>query len=148
MSAEAVIRVLLTEGQRARVKDLTGRDMETLELADPVGIQGERMPIVRPDDIELLAIHEARRLNEEEDAERKWLEGLAAEQDAEATRLKELEAIQKETAKETKKEQKRQEAEFKLLAAGKKTPRQKAQAAKKKAAKKAAKGRPKESGSP
>ncbi len=151
--SDGPLRVALTEEQRNNVKSLTGRDMEVLELDDPGGIQQQRMTISRPPDIEYLAIQEARRLNEEEAEERRWLEGLAAEQDAAAAQAKEMAAVRKQAERDTKKEQKRMAAEFKLLAAGKKTPRQKAQATKKKAAKKAAKkagkGRPKkESGSP
>ncbi len=135
------LRVQLTPGQRERVKELTGRDMEVLELLDATGSEGGRMTINRPDDIELMAIQEARRLNEEETDERRWLEDLAAEQDAEAAQLKEMERVRKDAEKETKREQKRMAAEFELLAAGKKTPRQIEAEAKAKANKKAAKKR-------
>ncbi len=135
------LRVQLTPGQRERVKELTGRDMEVLELLDATGSEGGRMTINRPDDIELMAIQEARRLNEEETDERRWLEDLAAEQDAEAAQLKEMERVRKDAEKETKREQKRMAAEFELLAAGKKTPRQIEAEAKAKAKKKAAKKR-------
>ena len=148
MTGEGPLRVALTATQRDNVKSLTGRDMEILELDDPGGVQEGRMTISRPPDIEYLAIQEARRLNEEEAEERRWLEELAAEQDAAAAQAKEMAALRKQAEREAKKEQKRMEAEFKLLAAGKKTPRQKAQAAKKKAAKKTAKGRSKGAGSP
>ena len=148
MTGEGPLRVALTATQRDNVKSLTGRDMEILELDDPGGVQEGRMTISRPPDIEYLAIQEARRLNEEEAEERRWLEDLAAEQDAAAAQAKEMAALRKQAEREAKKEQKRMEAEFKLLAAGKKTPRQKAQAAKKKAAKKTAKGRSKGAGSP
>jgi len=148
VTGEGPLRVALTATQRDNVKSLTGRDMEILELDDPGGVQEGRMTISRPPDIEYLAIQEARRLNEEEAEERRWLEDLAAEQDAAAAQAKEMAALRKQAEREAKKEQKRMEAEFKLLAAGKKTPRQKAQAAKKKAAKKTAKGRSKGAGSP
>jgi len=141
VTVDGPLRVALTEAQRNNVKSLTGRDMEVLELDDPGGIQRRRMAISRPPDIEYLAIQEARRLNEEEAEERRWLEELAAQQDAAASQAKEMAALRKQAERETKTEQKRMAAEFKLLAAGKKTPRQKAQAAQRKAAT----GRPKES---
>ena len=133
------VQIQLTPGQRERVKELTGRDMEVLDLLDAHGSQAGRMKISRPEDIELLAIVEARRLNDEEVSERKWLVDLAAEQDTERARSKEMDAVRKEAEKETKAEQKRMSAEFELLAAGKKTPRQKEAEAKKKAKAKAAK---------
>lgn len=140
------LRVQLTPGQRERVKELTGRDMELLELVDHAQVQKGRMTISRPDDIEMLAIIEARRLNDEEAAERVWLEGLAAEQDAGAAQAKEIARIRKDAEQQTKREQKRMAAEFELLAAGKKTPRQIEAEAKAEAKKKAKKNAGKKAG--
>lgn len=121
---DAVLRVRLTGDQQARVKALTGREMEVLELDDPYGVEAGRMPGLRPPQIEFMAIQEARRLNAEDEAERRWVVDLARAQDEEAARAREMAELARDSEREARREQKRMEAEFKLIAAGKKTPRQ------------------------
>lgn len=53
------LEVVLTPDQRARVKTLTGVDMQSVIIADEAGVLSKAMPYTRPRDIEQLAINEA-----------------------------------------------------------------------------------------
>lgn len=53
------LEVVLTPDQRARVKKLTGVDMQSVIIADEAGVLSKAMPYTRPRDIEQLAINEA-----------------------------------------------------------------------------------------
>ena len=56
------LEVVLTAGQRERVKKLTGVDMKSVVIADEAGVLAKAMPYTSPFDIERLAIAEARKL--------------------------------------------------------------------------------------
>ena len=56
------LEVVLTQEQRERVKKLTGVDMQSVIVADEVGVLSKAMPHTSPRDIEQLAISEARKL--------------------------------------------------------------------------------------
>ena len=135
------VRILLTPGQRERVKALTGRDFEVLELGDPRGTLAAKLPGMKPPEVELLAIRKARRLNTADEAQHAWLVELARAQDEDAERAARAARVEDEIAKDIKREQKRVEAEFTLLAAGKALPKKGAKGAAGKAQpKKGAKG--------
>ena len=53
------LEVVLTPDQRARVKKLTGVDMQSVVIADEAGVLSKAMPYTKPHDIEQLAISEA-----------------------------------------------------------------------------------------
>jgi hypothetical protein len=55
--------VVLTPGQRERVKKLTGVEMTSVVIADEAGVLSRAMPNTSPQDIERLAINEARKLS-------------------------------------------------------------------------------------
>ena len=116
------VRILLTQGQRARVKELTGRDLEVVEIGDPKGRLAGKMPRMTPPEVELLAIRKAKRLNEEEEAEHEWVVELAKAQDEETGRARRMAEMEAEIQADIKKEEKRVAAEFKLLAAGEELP--------------------------
>lgn len=56
------LEVVLTAPQRERVKKLTGHDMPSVVVADEAGVLAQAMPHTSPQDIERLAIAEARKL--------------------------------------------------------------------------------------
>jgi hypothetical protein len=56
------LEVVLTAPQRERVKKLTGLDMKSVVVADEAGVLAKAMPNTSPQDIERLAIAEARKL--------------------------------------------------------------------------------------
>src|SRR5262249_23080071 len=56
------LEVVLTPGQRERVKNITGVDMASVIIADEAGVLSRAMPNTSPQDIERLAINEARKL--------------------------------------------------------------------------------------
>lgn len=53
------LEVVLTPQQRARVKKLTGVDMQSVVIADEAGVLSKAMPYTKLRDIEQLAINEA-----------------------------------------------------------------------------------------
>jgi hypothetical protein len=55
------LEVMLTPDQRQRVRALTGVDLQSVIVADEMGVLSKAMPTTDPRDIELLAIQEARR---------------------------------------------------------------------------------------
>ena len=56
------LEVVLTPPQRERIKKLTGVDMASVVVADEAGVLAQAMPHTRPQDIERIAIAEARKL--------------------------------------------------------------------------------------
>ena len=73
--------VELTPEQVRIVKKETGRDMKELILEDEKGLYATRMDSSVPDDFTLLAIKQARRLNEYEEDYATYLKELADWQD-------------------------------------------------------------------
>ncbi len=65
------LEVVLTPEQRARVKKLTGVDMQSVVIADEAGVLSKAMPYTKPRDIEQLAINEARKQASLQDADGK-----------------------------------------------------------------------------
>ncbi len=57
---QAIVEVVLTPEQRARVKEITGIDVPTVKLSDPTSNLTQNMASVNPDDIEERAIHQAK----------------------------------------------------------------------------------------
>lgn len=70
--------VVLTPQQRAIVKAETGRDMDVLILADSEGLYTQRMRESTPDEYTILAIKQARILNEYDEQYHEYLVALAA----------------------------------------------------------------------
>ena len=70
--------VVLTPQQRAIVKAETGRDMDVLILADSEGLYTQRMRESTPDEYTILAIKQARILNEYDEKYHEYLVALAA----------------------------------------------------------------------
>ena len=70
------LEVVLTPDQRARVKKLTGVDMQSVIIADEAGVLSKAMPYTHPRDIEQLAIHEARKHASLHDADGKMRAAL------------------------------------------------------------------------
>ncbi|HXU72390.1 MAG TPA: hypothetical protein VN947_23875 [Polyangia bacterium] len=56
------LEVVLTGPQRERIKKLTGVDLPSVTIRDEAGALNQAMPHTRPQDIEFLAIAEARKL--------------------------------------------------------------------------------------
>jgi len=65
------LEVMLTPDQRQRVHKLTGVELQSVLIADEMGVLSKAMPTTDPRDIELLAIQEARRLKAMRDADGK-----------------------------------------------------------------------------
>lgn len=65
------LEVVLTPGQRERVKQLTGVELASVVVSDEMGVLSKAMPSTDPRDIELLAIEEARKLAALRDADGK-----------------------------------------------------------------------------
>jgi hypothetical protein len=65
------IEVMLTPDQRQRVYKLTGVELQSVHIADEMGVLSKAMPATDPRDIELLAIQEARKLKAMRDADGK-----------------------------------------------------------------------------
>jgi hypothetical protein len=63
------LEVVLTAGQRERVKKQTGVDMPSVIIADEAGVLSKAMPHTSPHDIEKMAIAEARKLASLRDAD-------------------------------------------------------------------------------
>ncbi len=70
--------VVLTPQQRAIVKAETGRDMDVLILADSDGLYTQRMTESTPEDYTVLAIKQARILNDYDAQYHDYLVALAA----------------------------------------------------------------------
>jgi len=121
--ARQMVRIVLLPDQRERVKELTGRDVEIVELRDPKGNLARKLPGMRPPQVELLAIRKAQRLNAGDKAQYDWLVELAKAQDEDAQRAAKVADFEAELEKDIAKEQKRVAAEFKLLAAGEAPPK-------------------------
>jgi hypothetical protein len=71
------LEVMLTPGQRERVKKITGVDLASVVVADEMGVLSKAMPSTDPRDIEILAINEARKLAALKDADVKMQQALA-----------------------------------------------------------------------
>lgn len=88
--------VILTPEQQAIVKRETGREMDSLVIADSEGLYTKRMKESTPDDYTVLAIKQARMLNEYDEKYHAYLVALAAWQaglndpDPDETLLEEL----------------------------------------------------------
>lgn len=74
--------VALTPEQKRIVKKETGRDMDELILEDSDGLYANRMVKSAPDDFTVLAINQARRLNEYDEDYSAYLKELAEWQDS------------------------------------------------------------------
>jgi hypothetical protein len=70
------LEVVLTPDQRARVKKLTGVDMQSVVIADEAGVLSKAMPYTKPRDIEQLAINEALKHASMQDADGKMRAAL------------------------------------------------------------------------
>jgi hypothetical protein len=70
------LEVVLTAGQRERVKSLTGVDMKSVIVADEAGVLSKAMPYTSQRDIEQLAINEARKQAVLKDADAKMRTAL------------------------------------------------------------------------
>ena len=70
------LEVVLTPDQRARVKKLTGVDMQSVIIADEAGVLSKAMPHPKPRDIEQLAINEALKQASLQDADGKMRAAL------------------------------------------------------------------------
>lgn len=70
--------IALTPEQREIVKKETGRDMDALILADSDGLYTQRVAESKPDDYTLLAIKQAKLLNEYDEKYHAYLAELAA----------------------------------------------------------------------
>jgi len=70
------LEVVLTPDQRARVKKLTGVDMQSVVIADEAGVLSKAMPYTKPRDIEQLAINEALKQASMRDADGKMRAAL------------------------------------------------------------------------
>ncbi len=70
------LEVVLTAGQKERVKKLTGVDMASVVIADEAGVLSKAMPQTSPRDIEQLALNEARKLLGLRDADGKMRAAL------------------------------------------------------------------------
>jgi hypothetical protein len=70
------LEVVLTADQRARVKNLTGVDMQSVVIADEAGVLSKAMPYTKPRDIEELAINEALKQASLKDADGKMRAAL------------------------------------------------------------------------
>ena len=79
---EVVCEVALTPQQQAIVKKETQRDMDVLVLGDADGTVTSRMQDATPDEFTLLAIRQAKMLNEYDAQYRDYLEALAAWQES------------------------------------------------------------------
>ena len=115
MSDSENVTITLTAGQQRRIQTLTGRTMEYVELADPGGLLSRRLPGMQPREVEELAMIRAKQLNDEEAAERIWLQNLAASQDQEKAATRRLRARQKRVQRDAEV----RDAELRLLAEGK-----------------------------
>jgi hypothetical protein len=65
------LEVMLTRGQRERVRAMTGIELESVVINDEMGVLSKAMPTTDPRDIEILAIAEARRRKAVKDADGK-----------------------------------------------------------------------------
>lgn len=63
------LEVVLTQPQRERIKKLTGVDLATVTIRDEAGSLNQAMPHMRPEEIEFLAIAEAKKLASLKDAD-------------------------------------------------------------------------------
>ncbi|MBR4985439.1 MAG: hypothetical protein IKY83_06860 [Proteobacteria bacterium] len=81
LNYEVSCEIQLTPEQRRIVKEKTGRDMTVLVLEDSDGLHTHRMSQSSPDDFTLLAIKQAERLNEYDEAYHEYLMALADYQD-------------------------------------------------------------------
>jgi len=70
------LEVVLTPGQRERVKKVTGVDLSSVVVSDETGVLSKAMPHTDPRDIEILAINEARKLAALRDADGKMRAAL------------------------------------------------------------------------
>ncbi len=73
--------IALTPEQKRIVKEQTGRDMDELILEDERGLYTKRMPTSDPDAFTILAIKQARLLNEYDENYTEYLKALAEYQD-------------------------------------------------------------------
>ncbi|MDB4967042.1 MAG: hypothetical protein JWN44_2731 [Myxococcales bacterium] len=71
------LEVVLTPGQRERVKKMTGVELTSVVVGDEMGVLSKAMPSTDPRDIELIAINEARKLAAHKDADVKMRAALA-----------------------------------------------------------------------
>ncbi|MDY0059719.1 MAG: hypothetical protein RBU45_07925 [Myxococcota bacterium] len=85
------IQIRLLPDQQVRVKEVTGVELEILDMADPFATLSMVMPQLRPEDIEIMAIRHVRAQQQAEAVQRDALLALAAYQDDEAQRLAEAE---------------------------------------------------------
>ena len=70
------LEVVLTPDQRARVKKLTGVEMQSVVIADEAGVLSKAMPYTKPRDIEQLAMNEALKQASMKDADGKMRAAL------------------------------------------------------------------------
>lgn len=66
---DTVVEVELTSDQTGRIKEETGLEFETILLDDPRGLRSQMMPYASPEEIEALALAQARSLKGAADAE-------------------------------------------------------------------------------